>query len=237
MQQFIFNLQAKGGAGKSMLTYLQGLQQQDNNRAYFIDCDSSVKSSLLQLKFLQGKAPARFGLMSLLDERDKIDRQLLFENLQMLSTKDYDTFYLDFGAPESDQLPNLFSKDYSTSEFKQIETELNAKFCFNIIVAGGGAYEGCTAYLKRVSELLNGQFEVNIYANEYSFLNFPDLINELQLYTALKKDKIKAIKFFGDFDITTSPHKKILSYVQQGLGMEVYTFIERIKINKELNKL
>lgn len=58
--------------------------------------------------------------MNLLDSRDKIDRQLLFENLMELKQKDYDEFYLDFGAPESDQLPSLFSKDFSLEEFKQI---------------------------------------------------------------------------------------------------------------------
>ena len=92
MKQFQFNVQAKGGSGKSMLTYLQALKNETNQRSYFIDLDSSVKTSLQQLKFLQGKTPPRFAIMNLLDSRDKIDRQLLFENLMELSHKDYDEF-------------------------------------------------------------------------------------------------------------------------------------------------
>src|SRR5450432_852465 len=162
MKQFQLNVQAKGGSGKSMLTYLQALKNETNQRTYFVDLDSSVQTSRQQLKFLQGKKPARFAIMNLLDGRDKLDRQLLFENLLELCGKDYDAFYLDFGAPESDQLPFLFSKDYSVEEFKQIETELSAKFIFNIVVAGGGAYEGCTRYLQRLSALISGRFEINI---------------------------------------------------------------------------
>ena len=55
MKQFHFNVQAKGGSGKSMLTYLQALKNETSQRSYFIDLDSSVKTSLQQLKFLQGK--------------------------------------------------------------------------------------------------------------------------------------------------------------------------------------
>ncbi|MEP7277416.1 MAG: hypothetical protein ABI813_02125 [Bacteroidota bacterium] len=237
MKQFQFNIQAKGGSGKSMLTYLQALKHQENKRSYFVDLDSSVKTSLQQLKFLQGKTPPRFALMNLLDARDKLDRQLLFENLLELSKKDFDAFYLDFGAPESDQLPSLFSKDYTTAEFKQIETELSSQFIFNIVVAGGGAYEGCTRYLQRLSALLAGQFEVNIYINESTFSNYPLLIEEIKMFAKTNQPKISDVKLFGDFDNTTSPHKNILRNVEQGRGMEAFAFIEKIKILNELSKI
>jgi cellulose biosynthesis protein BcsQ len=237
MKHFEFNIQAKGGSGKSMLTYLQALKNETNPRSYFIDLDSSVKSSTQQLKFLQGKTPARFALMNLLDSRDKLDRQLLFENLLELTQKDYDHFFLDFGAPESDQLPSLFSKDYSIEEFKQIQDELNATFIFNIIVAGGGAYESSTKYLQKVTDLINGIFEVNIYINQSTFLNHPHLIEELKIFASIKKNKINALKLFGDFDSTTAPHKNILRSIEKGKGMDAYVFVEKIKIQKELAKI
>src|ERR1039457_2408048 len=237
MKQFQFNVQAKGGSGKSMLTYLQALKNETNQGTYFIDLDSSVQTSRQQLKFLQGKKPARFAMMNLLDGRDKLDRQLLFENLLELCGKDYDAFYLDFGAPESDQLPSLFSKDYSVEEFKQIESELSSEFIFNIVVAGGGAYEGCTAYLKKLSGLLAGAFVVNIYINQSTFVNHTHLIHEIEAFANGRKNEITAVKFFGDFDITTSPHKNILFSIEQGKGMEAYFFVEKIKILKELSKI
>lgn len=237
MKQFQFNVQAKGGSGKSMLTYLQALKHQTNQRSYFIDLDSSVKTSLQQLKFLQGKTPPRFALMNLLDSRDKLDRQLLFTHLLELAKKDYDEFFLDFGAPESDQLPSLFSTDYTIEEFKQIESELSARFVFNIIVAGGGAYEGCTRYLQKLSRLLNGTFAVNIYINQRTFINHAHLVAEIEAFAKAKENEINAVKYFGDFDNTTSPHKNILHSIEKGRGMEAFAFIEKIKILKELSKV
>lgn len=237
MKTFYFNIQSKGGAGKSMLTYLQALKEQANEKSYFVDFDSSVKSSCQQLKFLQGKTPPRFAMMSLLDIREKLDRQLLFENLYQLSQKNYDNFYLDFGAPESDQLPALFSKDYSIEEFKQVEEELNARFIFNIIIAGGGAYGPCTNYLEKITAIVKEAFEVNIYINQSSFTGTPQLIEELKVFGTAEENNINAIKLFGDFDITTAPHKNILQKIGEGKGMEAYAFVERIKIQKELSKI
>jgi hypothetical protein len=237
MQQFHFNIQAKGGAGKSMLTYLQALQQQANNRSYFVDFDSSVQSSCQQLKFLQGRNPSRFAMMSLLDHREKLDRQLLFENLYQLSQKDYDQFYLDFGAPESDQLPSLFSKDYTIEEFKAIQDELEACFVFNVVIAGGSAYEPCTQFLQKIATLNKGVFDVMLYINEGTFTGTPQLIEELTAFAAVEQNYISAVKLYGDFDITTAPHKSILQKISDGKGLEAYQFVERIKIQKELSKI
>lgn len=237
MKQFHFNIQSKGGCGKSMLTYLQALKNECNNSSYFVDLDSSVKTSTQQLKFLHGKKPARFAVMNLLDSRGMIDRQLLFQNLLELSKKNYDDFYLDFGAPESDQFPSLFSIDYTADEFKSIEEQLESKFIFNIIIAGGGAYEGCTNYLKKVTNLLNGAFEVNIRINEATFYNHPHLITEIVSFSETMPDKIRHVKYFGDFDSTASPHKNILNIIEKGRGAEAYVFIEKIKIQKELTKI
>jgi hypothetical protein len=237
MKQFQFNVQAKGGSGKSMLTYLQALKYETDERVYFIDLDSSVRSSLQQLKFLHGKKPTRFATVDLLDNRAKIDRQLLFEKLAEESQKDYDSFYLDFGAPESDQLPSLFSKDYTIQEFKQVQDELDAKFIFNVVIAGGGAYEACTHYLQKIVSLAGGFFDINIHINQGTFSNHQHLVEELKIFAALSENHIAAIKSFGDFDNTTAPHKSILQKIEEGRGMKSYVFVEKIKINKELSKL
>ena len=236
MKKFYFNLQAKGGVGKSFLTALIALKKEDNPEAYFVDLDSSVKTSTQQLKFLQGKTPARFAGMNLLDHRNKIDRQLLFENLNILSSKDYKEFYLDFGAPESAEFPSLFGTDYNIEEFKQIEKELDAEFILNIIIAGGNSYVACTTYLERIVGFVNGAFKINIYVNEATFIN-RDMIQELVTFAELNKKIVNEIKLFGDFDSTTSPHKNILKKMEDGEGLKSYAFVERIKILKEIAKV
>lgn len=237
MQQYIFNIQSKGGVGKSMLTYLQALKNQANDKSMFIDFDSSVQSSTQQLQFLRGKTPPRFATMSLFDEREKLDRQLLFENLLELSQKEYEAFYLDFGAPESEQLPSLFSSDYSIQEFKDIEEELNARFIFNVVVAGGTAYQPGVAYLQKIVQLTEGLFGMNIYLNESTFYGNRQLVEEIKIYAAKNAALINTVKLFGDFDVTTAPHKNILRKISEGKGMNAFAFIERIKILKEIAKV
>jgi hypothetical protein len=53
MKTFHLNLQNKGGAGKSMLTYLQALKHRANVKAAFVDLDNSTKTSARQLQFLE----------------------------------------------------------------------------------------------------------------------------------------------------------------------------------------
>jgi hypothetical protein len=235
MKHFHFNLQSKGGVGKSMLTYLLALKNEDNEQSYFVDFDSSVKSSTQQLKFLQGRPPPRFAQRNLLDERGKIDRQRLFENLQTLVQKEYKDFYLDFGAPESEQFSSLFSKDYSVEEFKQIEQELNGEFIFNIVVAGGSSYLPSTHYLHNIVQLNKQNFCINIFVNEFTFQKNQPLFVEIENYA--KDNNIHAVKYFGDFDTEAAPHQNILKNIAEGRGMDAYIFIEKIKIQKELKKL
>lgn len=232
-----FNIQSKGGAGKSMITYLQALSEEENARSYFVDFDGSAKSSSLQLHFLKGRQPSRFAVLDLLDDRKKLDRQLLFENLYELAKKDVDTITLDFGAPESDQFPLLFTADYSVEDLKHIETELDCRFVFNVIVAGGSAYGPCTDYLKTIVRSVNGHFEVFVYLNKATFASQSYLLDEVMAYINTEKDRISGTKVFGDFDETASPHKNILHYISKGFGMEAYRYIERLKILKELEKI
>jgi hypothetical protein len=235
MKKINFILQSKGGVGKSMLTYLLALKNEENPRSYFIDFDGSVKSSTQQLKFLQGRTPARFAKMDLLNEKGKIDRQRLFENLQILVQKDYKEFYLDFGAPESEQFTSLFSKDYSIEEFKQIADELYATFIFNIVVAGGSAYLPSTNYLNNIVQLNKQNFCIHIFINKFTFQNYQPLVAEVENYA--RANHISSVKYFGDFDTDALPHKNILKNIADGKGMEAHIFVEKIKIQKELNKL
>src|SRR4051794_34086751 len=110
MKTFYFNIQAKGGAGKSMLTYLQALKNEDNEAALFVDLDNSTKTSIKQLKFLKDKQ--RLVETDIIDAFRRIEREKLFQVLENLSQMEFEEYFLDFGAPESEQLPNLFSLDF-----------------------------------------------------------------------------------------------------------------------------
>lgn len=185
MKTIYFNIQTKGGSGKSMLTYFQALKREHDKDWLFIDLDNSTKTSKRQLSFLAEQR--RVIAVDIMDNTRRIEREKVFGVLEKLVALPFNNIIMDFGAPESEQLPNVFSIDYSVDEFKDFATGLDAQFIFNIVVAGGPAYTSCMEYAREVSTVLEGKFEVFLYVNEYTFQHNPELIEEVKQYAETKK--------------------------------------------------
>lgn len=232
-----FIIQAKGGSGKSMLTALLALKHQDDGTSYFIDLCSAASTSLQQLTFLKGQKPSRFATVKLLDGRNKFDRQMLLEQIIKFNEKGFENYFWDFGATESAGLLALLQNDYTAEDLLQIQQEVGCKFVFNIVMAGGSAYEACTSYLSSMAVALKDFFDIHILINEHSFFNYSNLVDELHTYATNSNGSIHSVQRFGDFDTTTLPHKNILKAIEKGVGMSAFGLIERLKILKELKKL
>jgi hypothetical protein len=236
MKTFLFNVQSKGGAGKSMLTYLQALHNEENKNVLFVDLDSSTKTSIRQLKFLA--SGQRIAEINLLDHNKKIDREKLFEVMESLNQHDFETFYLDFGAPESQQLPAIFTFDFTVEQFKEFETYLDAKFLFNIILAGGPSFSSCIEFTDQMIHPLGKFFDCNLYLNEYTFQGQPTLINEIEQYAEKYCDIITCIKRFGNFATDRTSGQKILQVIRQGQGISGYkNFVTKTIIKREIEKV
>lgn len=237
MKTIYFNIQSKGGTGKSMLSYLQGIKNEENEKVFFVDMDSSTLTSSRQLAFLKSKK--RLAEISLLNSLKKIERDKIISILENLNQlENYDEIFLDFGAPESEQIPNLFSIDFSVEEFKEFETELGARFVFNIVVAGGAAYFSSFEYVKTISRLLAGRFEITIYLNQHTFYNHEHLADEIRVYANKTKGAIANIKLFGDLHPDRYSTKQIIESIMAGKGMADYnSFSSRTIIKRELSKL
>ena len=237
-KKFYLNIQSKGGSGKSMLTYLQALKNETNEKTCFIDLDSSTKTSTQQIKFIQAHSENRLLNIDMFDNIRKIEREKIFEILAALNNYDFDEFYIDFGAPESEQLPALLNIDFTIDEFKEFEKELGADFIFNVIMAGGPAYMSCFKYLKEVTNLVDGKFELNILINDFTFSNYPELIDELKAWAKGTKGKIKDVKQFGAILVDRSSGQKIIDNVKLGLGLQDYTsFTSKTILKRELKRI
>src|SRR5687768_9776440 len=105
-RKFHFILQAKGGVGKSLHTYLRAMSEADSS-SLFVDVDSSTKTSSRQLLFL---GQDRLESVSLIDKRDVLVRDLIVGYLESLVDCPFEQIYMDFGAPESEQFPALISR-------------------------------------------------------------------------------------------------------------------------------
>lgn len=156
MKQLNFIVQAKGGVGKSLLSYLVAIAHESDESTLFVDADSSTKTSSRQLKFL---GENRTEALSLLNEKEVLVRDNLISYLESLIDSPFQKFYLDFGAPESEQLPSLIERDLP---FKEFTDELNFKVIFHIVIGGGGAYSASVDYLQKMMRALGSNFEVQV---------------------------------------------------------------------------
>ncbi|HAO06902.1 MAG TPA: hypothetical protein DCQ50_07915 [Chryseobacterium sp.] len=236
MKNFYFNIQSKGGAGKSMLTYLQALKHEHNPDVAFVNLDSSTKTSVTQLNFIAKSG--RLIKTDIYDRTRKLDRDRFISVLEGLAQLEMTNFYIDFGAPESEQLPGLFTIDYSIEEFKEMEQELEAKFIFNVIMAGGPAYEPCFAYLKQLTEIINGRFDINVFINLYTFRNYQKLVDDLESFIKATNGLIKNTIPFGDFYPDRMAGTTLFNNVRDGKGSEACKGLSlKLILKRELAKI
>ncbi|WP_373513770.1 hypothetical protein [Persicitalea sp.] len=213
-KKFNFIIQAKGGVGKSFLTYLIAIKHEEDDSRTFIDVDSSTKTSTAQLRFLAEKE-LRLAEIDLLDSYRKIARDRLFDSIQQLSSLNNEVFYLDFGAPESEQVPALLTMDLNQDELKQFEQYLGVEFLFHVVVAGGTAYTSCVDYLMKIYKAVGNVFPIMVWINANTFQNFPQQQEEC---LAVAKKCRMSVEHFGDIEPNTDLASKIINNVERGEG-------------------
>ncbi|MCF2489685.1 hypothetical protein [Dyadobacter sp. CY347] len=226
MKELNFILQAKGGVGKSLLTYLLGIAKQNCNKSLFVDLDSSTGTSSRQLKFL---GESRTETVSLLNEKEVLVRDNLVSYIESLVDTPFEKVYFDLGAPESEQFPALLEIDLP---FRQFMDELDLMANFHVVVGGGGAYIPSVDYLQKLVIALRGEFEVTVWQSITTFKNFSNLSEELKRNCGLLGLRFRT---FGDFDPSSNLGNQILDGVRKGYGTSDYQTGARIRLKKELN--
>ena len=139
--QFIYcQVQGKGGAGKSFLTYLLALKNYHDENTLFIDADFNSKTSSTQnLRFIPPKnKKERVVFFNILDEQKNIERKLFMKMLKRFGENEFafERVFIDFGTLESDQFLELFITFFEPGELKELEKEFDLKFIFQVVVAG-----------------------------------------------------------------------------------------------------
>ena len=226
MKQLNFILQAKGGVGKSLLTYLLAIAEQNSEKSLFVDLDSSTGTSTRQLRFL---GDLRTEAVSLLNEKQVLVRDSLISYLESLAETPFDRIYFDLGAPESEQLPALIERDIP---FKDFVDELGCKANFHIVIGGGGMYKSSVDYLHKLLMALQNEFEVTVWQSITTFNNFAKLGEELE-----RNCKALGLRFrkFADFDPGSKLGSHILDGIRKGYSIGEYQTGAKLRLKKELN--
>lgn len=227
MKNLHFIVQAKGGVGKSLFTYLLGLKNQQNDDSLFVDVDSSTQTSTRQLKFL---GENRTETLSLLNEKDVLVRDKFIAYLESLVDAPFKDIYFDFGAPESEQFPALIERDLPFHEFLE---ELNFNANFHVVIGGGGAYAPSIEYFQKLLGILPKSISINVWESITTFNNFPHLAQELNQNCAILKIPKHR---FGDFDPSSNLGGQILSGIRLGYSLNDYQTGARLRLKRELSE-
>lgn len=220
--------QAKGGVGKSILSYLTALSMYEDDNCLFVDCDSSTQTSTRQLKFL---GEDRTETISLLDSEGILIRDKLISYLESIKDTPFHTVVFDLGAPESEQLPALFQHDVPLQELAE---ELGFDFQFNVVIGGGGAYAASMDYLGKLITALGNEFKIELWQSKTSFNSFPELGEELKSIAG--KLDLNLITF-GNFSPNSDIGSTILNGIRLGYTLQQYSVGSRIRLSSEIKNI
>ncbi len=164
LKKLHFILQSKGGVGKSFLVWLLAHREAQNEAVLFIDLDHSTQTTHTRLARVVGED--RVTHYSLLDEHKKIEREEFLNMLQAFSQAEgFDTLYLDFGAPESEEFLKFLQYELSADILGEAAGMLGLSLTFNVVLAGNDTVSACVKYARTLTGLLRGEFQVNWFLN------------------------------------------------------------------------
>jgi CobQ/CobB/MinD/ParA nucleotide binding domain len=215
-----FQIQGKGGTGKSFLSYLLANKFRHEKNTLFIDADTENKTSSAQnLKFLS--PPTRLAYFSILDDKNKIQRDKITLMLDRFGKDDFpfEKVFIDMGATESIQLLRLFADDFEPSILKKIEEKYQLKFVFNVVIAGNTAFAACVSFLEKVQQIFQENHEIVIYANAEEFKNN---YSQLENLKELGKLHNTAVKEFGSTEKNSTIGDEIATMMIEGKSIDDY---------------
>jgi hypothetical protein len=205
MKKLIFITQSKGGAGKSILTFL--LAEKYPHAAIF-DMDDATKTTSLQLAYRNPRQ------ITFLNSNHVIDRGLFNTFLEKLSTAKSELFIADLGASISEQLPFYLSE---VSEFlPEVIKELEIDLEINCIVGGANIFSQTMTYLDSLFQAVNNHFQIKIFKNEY--YDFTEDQTNL-LWDYANTHTLEVIPFNISKDKNESTQNRIKEVLKSGEGL------------------
>ncbi len=224
--------QAKGGVGKSFLTYLIHEKiKNEGSGVGFLDLDNANRTTLNRLPKQSVEA------IDVLTEQSKIDREafvLMFEDLAGSPSKD--TFWVDMGATESIEFLYMLRHNFPPQDLKIEFDTMGIELEFDVIVAGGDVFNACSKYLNDLIEVSKGLFKIQVRLNLGRF-NLTKDASDLAQIQAMSSDAIQ-VTSFGSTSTDTSD-KELLELIKTGVDIKPaeLPLTTRIKYRKLLSEI
>ncbi len=174
---------AKGGAGKSILTFIMA---EKHRNAVILDLDDATKTSSQQLSY---RSPSLVSFLDPMTER--IDRSA-FNNLwESIAEADNEFFIADLGASVAEQLPMYF--ETSTPEvIAGLLTLYSIDLQIICVVGGGNNFKATMEYLLKTLNATHGCFEIVVAHNRH-FPMSEEQRNTFEIF--IEENRLRCISF------------------------------------------
>ncbi|MDJ1470248.1 hypothetical protein [Xanthocytophaga flava] len=223
MKKLIFVTQSKGGAGKSILTFLLAEKYKE---AIILDLDDATKTTSIQLKY---RKPIE---ITFLNSQNVIDRGMFNMFLEEITSIDNDLFICDLGASISEQLP-YYLEDVADI-IPEVLSELKIDLEIYNVVGGANIFKQTMSYLKLLHKAAKKSYNIKVYQNEYYDFQEPQ---EEELKSFVKKNGLELIPFTISRDKNESTQERIKQVLTSGKGIDSANIISKMYFKKAIENL
>lgn len=157
-KKIIFITQAKGGSGKSVLTFMLAEKYRD---AEILDLDDATTTSMKQLAY---RKPQKVSFLD--HETKRIDRGAFNLLFQSVIRANIELFIADLGASVAEQLPKYFSLNGVEFVTEVLRTN-NVQLQLICVVGGGNIFRASMEYLTELVQSVNGNLEIIVAVNGF----------------------------------------------------------------------
>ena len=208
MKKLIFITQAKGGCGKSVLSWLHA---QRFPEAVYLDMDDATTTTMKQLKYLNPHQ------VTFLNATKTIDRGLFNDFLEYIAGHEKDTFICDLGASISEQLPHYIN-DFSAAALKSALDSLQLDLTIYCVIGGQNIFVACMDYLQALAEACSNQIKIRIAINDHFPLSD---IQQEEFNSFCKALKLKdAFHFNLSRDKNAATQQRVNDILKSGTGLQ-----------------
>ncbi len=223
-----FIVQSKGGVGKSLFAWFAA-QVKKEQPVMFVDLDKSTRTSTRLTQLLGQQKVAQADILDVEKKLDRVKFMNMFEDFAQL---DYHEFFVDLGAPESDEFKSMLEFDFPADLVAAELKSLNIVLKIYVVIAGTDAYGACMDFHTKLFQLTDGAIETTMLLNEGTFGGFEKLQH---IHTSLQKLGIDYVAF-GNIGQADSG-KEIIQVITDSADVTTLRLASRMLYRRELEKV
>lgn len=222
-------LQSKGGVGKSLFLWFVA-QLEKEEKTVFIDLDESTQTSSARLGIVVGED--RVKHFKILNENKKLEREKILNLFEMIAETKTENWFIDFGAPESEEFKRLLEFDISAKTLSDELQNMGIELQIYVIIAGRDALISCLKYYNSIKEILNNSIPFTALMNEGTFGGMESIE---QSSKALRSANIDFLAFGGLGESESS--KDIIRLITEQKDPSTLNFAGRLTYKKVLEQV